>query len=88
MVLGENFTHAGGYGFFSRRFGLTCDSLKRVRMVDGLGQVHDSDTDPELLWACRGGGTAGLGVVTQLEYTTYAAPKVLHSFRYRSPVSG
>jgi FAD/FMN-containing dehydrogenase len=76
-------TLGGGYGLFSRRFGLTCDSMKRVRLVDGNGEVHDSIDTPELLWACRGGGTGGLGVVTQLQYATHAAPKVLHSFRYR-----
>jgi FAD/FMN-containing dehydrogenase len=80
-------TLGGGYGLFSRKFGLTCDSLKRVRLVDGNGEVHDSFDAPELLWACRGGGTGGLGIVTQFQYATHAAPKVLHSFRFRYRIS-
>jgi FAD/FMN-containing dehydrogenase len=80
-------TLGGGYGLFSRKFGLTCDSLKRVRMVDGEGRLQDSADNPELLWACRGGGTAGLGVVTQLEYVTHPAPRMLHSYRYRYRMS-
>lgn len=76
-------TLGGGYGFFSRAHGLTCDSLRRVRVVDGKGEVHDSDHDAELLWACRGGGTGGLGVVTALEFDTFAAPARLASWRFR-----
>ena len=76
-------TLGGGYGMFSRKFGLTCDNLMRVRLVDGRGALHDSRDEPEILWACRGGGNAGLGVVIQLQYTTHPAPNSLHSFRYR-----
>jgi len=76
-------TLGGGYGFFSRSFGLTCDSLRRVRMVDGDGRIRDSRDEPRLLWACRGGGNGALGVITQMEYVTHVAPEVLQSFRYR-----
>ncbi|QJR12324.1 6-hydroxy-D-nicotine oxidase [Usitatibacter rugosus] len=80
-------TLGGGYGLFSRRFGLTCDNLTRVRLVDGLGEVRDSRETPEILWACRGGGNGGLGVVTHLEFATHAAPSTLHAFRYRFTVA-
>ena len=45
-------TLGGGYGLFAREFGLTCDHLVAVRMVDGNGEVRDSRDEPELLWAC------------------------------------
>jgi FAD/FMN-containing dehydrogenase len=52
-------------------------------MIAADGSTHDSQDDPDLLWGCRGGGTAGLGIVTALEFATHPAPKALHSFRYR-----
>lgn len=60
----------GGYGLFSRQWGLTCDHMERVRMVNGVGEVVDSRDDPELLWACRGGGNGNFGVVTSMEFQT------------------
>jgi len=29
---------------------LTCDHLRRVKMVDGTGIIHDSNDEPDLLW--------------------------------------
>ena len=76
-------TLGGGYGFWSRELGLTCDSLTRVRVVDSAGAVHDSQSDPELLWACRGGGTASFGAVTHLELTTHPLPPKFATWRFR-----
>lgn len=81
-------TLGGGYGLFSRQFGLTCDYLTGVRMVDAEGNVLDTDSDAEqaseLLWACRGGGNGNFGVITQLRYRTVEAPKTLYQHRFRS----
>lgn len=80
-------TLGGGYGLFARQFGLTCDHLMRVRMVDGRGELRDSDHDEALLWACRGGGNGHFGVITQLEYRTQSAPALLHNYRFRYNIS-
>ena len=77
-------TLGGGYGLFSREFGLTSDHLIGVRMVDAKGSVVDSNDLPELLWACRGAGNGNFGVVTQLRYKTVEAPKTLYQHRFRS----
>lgn len=74
----------GGYGLFSRKHGLTCDHLERVTLVDGEGVIRDSAEDPELLWACRGGGNGNFGVVTELEFRTQAAPKTFTAHRYKA----
>ena len=73
----------GGYGFFARQFGLTCDSLRRVRMVDGTGQIQDSNHNAELLWACKGGGNGSFGIVTELEFKTQSAPAAFNSYRFK-----
>ncbi|WP_020560032.1 FAD-binding oxidoreductase [Thiofilum flexile] len=73
----------GGYGFFSREYGLTCDSLQRVKLVDGQGNVLDSKTNPELLWACRGGNNGNFGIVTELTFSTYPAPEFFTSYHFK-----
>ncbi|MGE4158733.1 MAG: FAD-binding oxidoreductase [Planctomycetota bacterium] len=70
-------TLGGGYGLLSRKFGLTCDHLTHLRMVDGKGTIVDTHTNPDLLWACRGGGNGHFGVVTEMSFTTHPAPKTL-----------
>ncbi|MGB3918508.1 MAG: FAD-binding oxidoreductase [Thiothrix litoralis] len=76
-------TLGGGYGFFARQRGLTCDSLQRVRMVDGQGKVHDSKDNAELLWACKGDGNGNFGIITELEFKTHPAPASFSSYRYK-----
>lgn len=77
-------TLGGGYGMFSRKWGLTCDHLRAVRMVDGAGEVRDSRDEPDLLWACRGGGNGNFGVVTQLTLQTRIAPRSFSSWKFRA----
>ncbi|MBO9619967.1 MAG: FAD-binding oxidoreductase [Niabella sp.] len=77
-------TLGGGYGLLSRKYGLTCDSLLEVTMVDGKGAIVNSAADPELLWACRGGGNGNFGVITEMKFRTYPAPATMQSFRFRA----
>ncbi|MBN8721938.1 MAG: FAD-binding oxidoreductase [Acidobacteria bacterium] len=76
-------TLGGGYGMFSRKYGLTCDSLTEVTMVDGTGKIINSKDDPELLWACKGGGAGNFGVITQMKFKTHLSPAMLTSHRFR-----
>ncbi len=76
-------TLGGGYGLFSRKFGLTCDSLQEITIVDGKGNIINSKDDPELLWACKGGGNGNFGVVTSLKFSLNTAPGFLQSFRFK-----
>lgn len=70
-------TLGGGYGLFSRKFGLTCDSLEEVTMVDGNGNIQNTVQNKELLWACRGGGNGNYGVVTEMIFKVHEAPQTL-----------
>lgn len=83
MVGMAGITLGGGYGLFSREHGLACDHLQRLRLVDGLGQLHEVGKESELMWACRGGGNGNFGIVTELEFDTVAAPSKFWSYRFR-----
>ncbi len=73
-------TSGGGYGLMSRRFGLTCDSLKSLTMVDGKGNIVQADR--ELMWGCRGGGAGNFGIITNMVFETHTAPKAMQSIRF------
>lgn len=77
-------TMGGGYGLFSRKFGLTCDHLVEATMVDGNGKIHSTKDDPELLWALRGGGAGNFGVVTELIYNSHPKPETMQSHHFKS----
>src|SRR5215218_4612670 len=63
----------GGMGLAGRRFGLTCDNVASLRIVtaDGRLVTADADTNPDLYWACRGGGGGNFGIVTRFEMRTH-----------------
>lgn len=75
-------TLGGGYGLFARQWGLTCDHLTRVRMVNGQGKMIDSAADSDLLWACRGGGNGNFGVITSMEFETRPVPRTFAAQRF------
>lgn len=77
-------TLGGGYGFFARQHGLTCDHLQQVKMVAATGKVLDSTDHPDLLWACRGGGNGNLGVITSMKFSTVPAPAKFTTQKFRA----
>ena len=72
-------TLGGGVGVLVRSFGLTCDQLTGATIVTPDGAVHEvsAQAEPDLFWACRGGGGGTAGVVVSLTFRTQAAPTVL-----------
>jgi hypothetical protein len=64
----------GGHSFFSRAFGLASESMTAVELVNAMGEVHriTDDSDPDLMWALRGGGGL-LGIVTSMEFRLHPA---------------
>lgn len=59
-------TLGGGFGLLTRLFGLTCDSVLELEMVDWRGRVLRAtpSENPELFWASCGGGGGNFGVTT------------------------
>ncbi len=80
-------TLGGGFGYLSRKHGLTVDNLRSADLVTaGGGFVRtDAEHNPELFWGIRGGG-GNFGVVTSFEFAlhdlgagVFAGP-VVHAF--------
>jgi FAD/FMN-containing dehydrogenase len=68
----------GGVGWTCRHFGLTCDNIAGAEVVTADGSLVEvsEQSDPDLLWALRGGG-GNFGVVTTFKMTTWPVRDVL-----------
>ncbi|SHK66876.1 FAD-binding oxidoreductase [Rhodothermus profundi] len=72
-------TLGGGFGWLSRKYGMTVDSLEAAEVVTASGEVLQVDANhhPDLFWALRGGG-GNFGVVTHFTFRLYPlGPEVL-----------
>jgi len=68
---------SGGFGSFSKRWGLASANLLEAEVVtaDGAVQIANACTNPELFWGLKGGGGGSLGVVTRLTLRVHELPE-------------
>lgn len=67
---------SGGFGSFSKNYGLAAAGLLEAEVVtaDGAVRVANACTNPDLFWALKGGGGGSFGVVTRLTLRTRELP--------------
>ncbi len=78
-------TLGGGIGYLIASEGFGCDALIGAELVtaDGRVVVVDEASDPDLLWALRGGG-GNFGIVTRFRFRLASVPTVYAGvLRYR-----
>jgi len=67
---------SGGYGSFSKAYGMAAAGLLEAEIVtaDGAVRIANACTNPDLFWGLKGGGGGSLGVVTKLTLRTHDLP--------------
>ena len=68
---------SGGFGSFSKNYGLAAAGLLEAEIVtaDGAVRIANACTNPDLFWALKGGGGGSFGVVTKLTLRTRELPE-------------
>jgi FAD/FMN-containing dehydrogenase len=68
----------GGVGFAARAFGTTSDNIVSLGIVtaDGRFRICSASENPDLYWACRGGGGGNFGVVTHFDLQAHPVADV------------
>ena len=71
-------TLGGGFGYLSRKHGMSLDNLRSVDVVTARGELaHASeDENADLFWGIRGGG-GNFGIVTSFEFDLHELEKVI-----------
>ncbi|QPF85441.1 FAD-binding oxidoreductase [Bradyrhizobium genosp. L] len=69
----------GGHGLLARSHGLTCDGLQQATLIDAQARtLHANATsEPDLYWACRGGGGGSFGIATEFKIGVFPLNNVL-----------
>jgi hypothetical protein len=82
------YTLGGGWGPWTRRYGMACERLIGATIVLGNGDIKvlgpeapPDSAEAKLLWALRGGGGLSYGIVTELKFKAFELPENLCSFQ-------
>jgi FAD/FMN-containing dehydrogenase len=67
---------SGGFGSFSKAYGMAAASVLEAEIVtaEGAVRIANACTHPDLFWALKGGGGGSFGVVTKLTLQTHDLP--------------
>jgi FAD/FMN-containing dehydrogenase len=69
---------SGGFGSFSKHYGMAAAGLLEAEVVtaDGKVRIANACTHADLFWGLKGGGGGSLGVITRLTLRTRELPDV------------
>src|SRR5213079_2737286 len=67
---------SGGFGSFSKHYGMAAAALLEAEIVtaDGSVKISNACNNSDLFWALKGGGGGSFGVVTKLTLRTRELP--------------
>jgi FAD/FMN-containing dehydrogenase len=67
---------SGGFGSFSKAYGIAAGSLLQAEVVtaDGVVRIANACTNPDLFWGLKGGGGGSLGIITRLTLRVHVLP--------------
>lgn len=79
----------GGIGYLSCAYGLSCDSIESITVVNADAQILtvNSGQHSDLFWALRGGGGCQFAVVMDMTFRTYDVPKLVYGGVIEWPIS-
>src|SRR5438552_5944390 len=69
---------SGGFGSFSKHYGMAATGLLEAEIVtaDGKVRIANACTNPDLFWALKGGGGSTFGVVSKLTLRVRDLPEL------------
>lgn len=64
---------AGGKGLLTRLYGMVCDNIVSVKLVNYKGEILKASKkeNSDLYWAIKGSGTCNYGLVTEIKLNIY-----------------
>ncbi|MFT6779234.1 MAG: hypothetical protein ACJAV1_003177 [Paraglaciecola sp.] len=76
------FIMGGGWGPWTRKYGMCCEHLVGAEIIlgDGTKEVISASNKPNLLWALKGGGGMSYGIVTKFYIQTFELPESMIKF--------
>lgn len=78
-TVGMGLALGSGFGFLSRRYGLTIDTLVAVQIILANGKVITASEREhnDLFWALRGAGSGNYGIITDFVFKVFPLRKVI-----------
>lgn len=83
----SGFFLGGGFGYYSRRAGMSCDNVVSLTMVDWKGDLIQASAskNKDLFWAACGGGGGNFGIVVEWTIKMMDVPQVIQYASIKYP---